>query len=461
MSPLNAPGFLSKCPGLVNIVSARDGGLCRIRLPGGTLSADHADALAAAAAQYASGPIDITNRANLQVRGIRSGCEAAFSLALIQSGLGPGGNDALNLATASSQDEVRNVMISPTAGRDPAALIDTRPIAQSLIAMLMTEPRFTQLSPKFALLLDGGESLAMLTHPHDIWLAAVPAGAAGIYPKDEVQFAFGLAGCPSPLNEPASTATAALGLAPASQITTLVRALLHTFLDLAQPGDKRMRDLLVTHTPDQVLQQAQTYLDVALKPAPNWQRAATDDQLRFGAHQQRDAKLWWIGAQPPVGRLDAATLRRLAQLARHVSASATLQMTPWQGVLIPDVAQHDVPHTIATLTQLGFFCTGQEPLAHIVACAGSTGCARSASDTKADAYTLAQHLRAGYDVHLSGCSRSCAAASPAPYTLLAVAADRYDLYQRSGPDGFGIRIAQRLSVEQAACKIARPAWSPS
>ena len=60
----------SACPGLWRIVSARDGGICRIKLPGGLLLAEQAEAVAAAAERFAGGVIEATNRGNLQIRGI-------------------------------------------------------------------------------------------------------------------------------------------------------------------------------------------------------------------------------------------------------------------------------------------------------------------------------------------------------------------------------------------------------
>ncbi|MDI9653445.1 precorrin-3B synthase, partial [Burkholderia cenocepacia] len=79
----------SACPGLVRVVAAADGGLCRIKLPGGRLDARQARAIAAAARRYGSGAIDATNRANLQLRGIRDGATDALTHALLDAGLGP------------------------------------------------------------------------------------------------------------------------------------------------------------------------------------------------------------------------------------------------------------------------------------------------------------------------------------------------------------------------------------
>ena len=434
----------SNCPGLLHIVPARDGGICRLRLPGGSLHAAQADALALATEQHATGPIDLTNRANLQVRGVRHGHETAFSTALIAAGLGPGGQCDLDLHTATALDTVRNLMISPVAGRDPAALIDTRPIAQAMLDALMAEPRFAQLSPKFALLLDGGERLAARTHPHDIWLAAVPAADGAPL------LAFGLAGCPPGDTQQAWRNTPPLGAVPPVQAPALVQALLHAFLDLAQAGQQRMRDLLQTHTPAQLLLRAGQ--KAAIPPhAPDW--PASDPMLRFGAHPQRDGQLFWVGAQPPLGRISPAALRALAQLARDVSASATLHITPWQGVLLPDVAPQNIHYAQAALLRLGFACQGNEPLARMIACTGSQGCARALADVKSDALALSQLLDEAQDIHLSGCMRSCAAAHPSAHTLLAVAPGRYDLYQRDdGPD-FGTCIAREVSITEAALKM--------
>jgi precorrin-3B synthase len=89
-------------------------------------------------------------------------------------------------------------------------------------------------------------------------------------------------------------------------------------------------------------------------------------------------------------------------------------------------------------------------MARLIACAGSSGCAKSLADTKADALQLAERLPANVDVHLSGCARSCAAAHCAPYTLLAAAPGLYDLYRRDGQPGFGQCVAHQLTIAQAA-----------
>ena len=446
----------SACPGLLRIVTARDGGICRIKLPGGELSADQARAIAAASTRHAAGVIELTNRANLQVRGVRSGHEAQLIAALVDAGLGPirgsmqttGTGAPSNAAAISSADDVRNVMISPAAGRDPFALIDTAPLCAQLLMLLQSETRFAALSPKFALLLDGGERLARIDHPHDVWLAATQD-------RDGVRFVFGLAGCPpaSASAEPHANDTRALAAVLPSQVCALVRALLHTFLDLAPADATRMRHLLTTHCVDVLLQHAQRYVDFPLSrdaSLADWHRSTpADTALRLGAHAQREPGTWHAGGQPPLGRLDAVTLHGLAELAqRH--GNGTLRATPWQSVLLPDLATHALPAVLAELNALGLACDPAQRITRLIACAGSSGCAKSLADTKADALQLAARLPAGVDVHLSGCTRSCAAAHCAPYTLLAAAPGTYDLYRRDSQPGFGQCVAHQLTIAQAA-----------
>lgn len=66
---------------------ALDGGICRIKLDGGSISADQADAVAEAAERFAGGAIEATNRANLQIRGIGEQ-SAALIDSLLAAGLG-------------------------------------------------------------------------------------------------------------------------------------------------------------------------------------------------------------------------------------------------------------------------------------------------------------------------------------------------------------------------------------
>ncbi|KTT54466.1 oxidoreductase [Pseudomonas oryzihabitans] len=402
---------------------ARDGGLCRVKLPGGRLLADQARAIAIASERWASGVLELTNRANLQLRGVRPDGAEALVAALQAAGLGP---------SDPAADDVRNLLLSPSAGRDPQQLRDVRPLAAELLALLEGDRRLHGLSAKFALQLDGGEALARLDHPHDVWLSARAEG-----------FVLGLAGTP---------VEAPLGLIPAGREVATVATLLHRFLDLAGPEQSRMRQLLAQRPVAELL------AGLDLRPAPSHPRAPAETAGRLGSHPQRQPGLCWVGAQPVLGRLPATTLAAVADLAERLG-NGELHLTPWQGLLLPDVAVDQAPELLAALAALDLTTDPAAPLARVIACTGSVGCAKGQADTKGDALHLAERLPAGVAVHLSGCLRSCALAGQAPHTLLAVAPGRYDLFVRDATQpGPGRRRATRLSLDEAAAWLAR---SPS
>lgn len=461
----------SACPALARIVAARDGGLCRIKLPGGTLLAQQAFAIADASNAHASGVIELTNRANLQLRGVKPEGEMPLSRQLSDAGLGPRVcvsqllDDEHAARQARVADDVRNLLLSPAAGLDAESLFDTSPLAEQVLDVLQNEPRFAGLSPKFSVSLDGGERLAALDHSHDIWFAAMPAASGALA---QPRFAVGLAG------QPSSNRSDALAAVCADDVAALTRALLHAFLDLAAPEENRMRDLLRSRDRHAVLAHAAARAGIDLQhdaAVAAWRRTAAQPALRLGAHAQRQPGLWYVGGQPPLGRIDTATLRALAQLA-YAYGDGAIRCTPWQSVLVPNVAEPAVPQVEQGLRSLGFALDAQDPLARTIACAGSSGCAKSRADTKADALRMAGQLPAGVEVHFSGCTRSCAAAHCAPYTLLAVEPGHYDLYRRAqapdreaspatdGAARFGESIGIRLTIEEAANHLGNLAIAP-
>ncbi|MGK0149948.1 precorrin-3B synthase [Pseudomonas putida] len=419
----------SACPGLWRIVSARDGGICRIKLPGGLLLADQADAVAAAAERFAGGVIEATNRGNLQIRGIGSEHRGLVET-LLAAGLGP---------RDSAGDDVRNLMLSPLAGHDPAMLLDARPLAGQILDLLEGTPRFHQLSAKFAVQLDAGENLAMLEHPHDLWLSALRL-------EQQTWLAFGLAGCPADGQ--------VLGAVPAEQGQALVSAVLERFLDLATPAQSRMRQLLETFSTTDFIDG----LGLAIRrdaAVLAWRREPRSVSWLGVLPQAQGVAL---GVAPPQGRLTPSMLRGAARMARE-HGDGSLRLSPWQSLVLTSLQAQHIDYAQARLSALGLLCHDHEPLARISACTGASGCAKALGETKADAVTLAALLGPGVpgSVHLSGCPRSCAVAHVAPATLLARAPGRYDLYLRDARlPGFGALRATNLTLNEAGAMLDLP-----
>jgi precorrin-3B synthase len=123
------PGAVDRCPGVLRLHEAGDGGLARIRLPGGVLTARGLDAVDEVRA-LGNGVVEITSRANLQVRGLDPRAAADAADALWRGGLLP----------SAEHDRVRNIAADPRT--DPAAIAE-------LDALLCRDERLTALSGRF------------------------------------------------------------------------------------------------------------------------------------------------------------------------------------------------------------------------------------------------------------------------------------------------------------------------
>ena len=118
------------CPGALRPMPSRDGSIVRVKPHGATLSPDQAIGIAAAAITFGNGALDLTSHANLQIRGASDASLPGLTEALDRLGL---------LDPDAGAEARRNVMMSPLAGLDPEALLDTRPVVAALETRLVGE----------------------------------------------------------------------------------------------------------------------------------------------------------------------------------------------------------------------------------------------------------------------------------------------------------------------------------
>ena len=143
---MSTPAGDERCPSVANVVERADGGLVRIRVPGGRISAAQLRLVAVAAGTYGNGTIELTNRANLQLRGIRPGTGAALASDLEAAGLSHG----------AAGDLRRNILAGPLAGIDPDEVADVSDLIPAVIGALDAEPDLDRLPAKWGVVLDGG-----------------------------------------------------------------------------------------------------------------------------------------------------------------------------------------------------------------------------------------------------------------------------------------------------------------
>lgn len=154
------------CPGVVDAMVAADGMLMRVRLPGGAVDGAGLRALGRVAAGYGNGIVEITSRANLQVRGVAAGDLEAATEVLVDAGLSTGDADL----------DARRAIVAPAlAGHDPAAAVDLTPHLASVGEHLLVANVEGELPAKFSVVLDDGSALGVGDVDGDV-VAVVGAG---------------------------------------------------------------------------------------------------------------------------------------------------------------------------------------------------------------------------------------------------------------------------------------------
>lgn len=271
-----------RCPGVLALHEAADGWLARVRVPGGRLSALQLRAIAAAAEELGSGLIDVTARANLQLRGLGEESGTVLARRLSVAGLLP----------SPAHDRARNLLASPLAGRSRGALDAVDAVVDLLDARLCATPSLSELPGRFCFLVDDGSGAGWDARP-DVAVAACGGGRFAIL-LDEQPADF------------EGDASAAVALAVQVALAFLeVRGDDYAWrLPEVPDGARAVADRLGIGLGDRHRPRS-PYV-----PAP-------------GLEPQRDGRLA-LTVLPPLGRLSPALLRELARLCDCAGTDARL-----------------------------------------------------------------------------------------------------------------------------------------
>ncbi|MFN3955312.1 MAG: precorrin-3B synthase [Pararhodobacter sp.] len=338
------PAIRGWCPGALRPMPSGDGLVVRIRPRLARLSAVQALGLCDAARAHGAGLIDLTNRANVQLRGV-----AESALPMLQAELA-----ALGLLDPDPAAEARrNIVLTPfwQAGDDSARL------AEALLARLGALPA---LPPKVGFVVDTGAQRVLDHVPGDFRLERAQSGGLIL-----------------------RAAGRALGLPVALEAAcSALIALAEWFVQSGGAASGRM----ARHR----------------APLPGW-ATGTEPPAANAPLPEPGGHPLGVLVGLPFGQVAADDL---ARALRHSGAGA-LRITPWRLVLLEGVAQ---PISLPGL--LG----APDPLLRVDACAGAPLCPQASVETRALARALTP-LTAGRNLHVSGCAKGCARASPADLVL--------------------------------------------
>jgi len=340
------------CPGALQVHPAADGALVRVRLPGGTLTADQLATLAGVATEFGSGTLELTVRGNVQVRGITDTVAVAAEIA-------PRLHDA-GLLPSPTHERVRNIVASPLSGR-AGRRRDVRPWVRELDAAIRATPPLAELGGRFWFSIDDGR-----------------ADVSGL--RADVGVHVGDSGCALLL----AGRDTGIRLDERDVVDTLVEVATRF---LAIRGNAwRVKELDDPHL-----------LVPGAEPGPDPVTAVTTPPV--GWITQDDGRVA-LGAAVPLGILPARTAEFLAAI------EAPVVITPWRSVLVCDLDEGVADTALRVLPSLGLVFDDNSPWLTVSACTGSPGCARSAADVRADAAASLDSGTAAHR-HFVGCERAC------------------------------------------------------
>ena len=386
------------CPGVLHAVQEKDGLLIRIRVPGGLIEANQLRAVTDLSLGFADGTIEITSRANLQLRAIKRQNLEQVVEEIALAGLLP----------SPLHDRVRNIVTSPIAGLDGKELLDPRPLIHELDRKLRAEPIFANLHPKFSFAIHGGPR-RFSRDLDDIAIEAVNLNSALYFHLSIGEASSGF-------------------VVKYSDAVDSMLAAAKMCIRLAHECGVPVRAKAVMKFPD-ALKQIADALSHLLMPSPMAPPSHAVNEAPVGVYPTTQDGRVSIIPSVPLGRLTAEQGHCLADTGDEWNSD--LRLASWRGVVLGSIPRSAADSVVDRLHSIGLSCEGRDGFRGIAACAGNVGCEASLADVRGDAASLAKRLAGqavppGWTVNLSGCDKQCArrhgataelTASPSGYIL--------------------------------------------
>jgi precorrin-3B synthase len=407
------------CPGALRPMPSGDGLIVRVRPQSTTLGLDELAILADAAGLFGNGHIDLTRRANLQIRGVSEATLPQLHEVIARLGL---------LDDSPDGEAVRNVMINPLAGIDPAEVLDVRSIGEEIARRLTSEKSLRALPTKFGFIVDSGGVLGLAGQRGDVRLAAIARGpdaaaAVGVETANGVEWLGSVS--------PGEAAEAAIetGLA---FIGVASREKRQRMRDLSREGLASIRSAIGPR------------LD-ALRENP---RNADAPLIRRAGLIELGAGRFAVGIAAPFGRIEADQVLMLADaMAAH--GVKEIRLSPWRAFYAEVPSEQSGQSILLAAASVGLIVDPGDPLLQIEACPGAPGCHSTSLDTRGDGRRLARLLpRFGFTgtIHVSGCAKGCAKSGTSDLVLVG-AEGRYGLVRNGTAQG---SPARRFSFSDLA-----------
>jgi len=370
--------------------------MLRIRIDGGQLNPAQLRAVAQVSTAYGRDTADLTDRQNVQLHWVRIEDVPAIWREL----------EGVGLTTAEAcGDTPRVVLGSAVSGVSVDEVLDPTPAINTIVERYVGDKAYSNLPRKFKSVVSwlpdvpyqvNDVSFLGTVHPEygpgfDLWVG----GGLSTNPMLAQRL-----GAWVPLEEVPEIWAAVVGVFRDYGYRRLRSRARLKFL-VADWGVQRFRDVLEGE-----------YLGRKLidGPAPELPAHQVD---HIGVHRQRDGR-FFVGVAPVAGRVSGTMLAKVANIAEQ-HGSGRVRLTPYQKLLVLDVAEANVDSLVVALREVGLDAAPSAWRRGTMACTGIEFCKLAIVETKARAAQVVAHLEerlrdidTDITININGCPNACA-----------------------------------------------------
>lgn len=432
--------------------------MMRLKVPNGIVNSDQMRFYADSVEKYGDvGVVDITTRANIQLRGVK--IEDAPDVI--------DGLHARNQTSfQSALDSVRNMVGSPLAGIDDQEMVDTRELCNAVNDLISLDPvtntrgnpQWANLPRKFNIAISGSRDDFAHTHINDLGLQPCPHADTG-----EMGFNIVLGGYMSIKRVTESIDSNMWIKADRNSVVTFCEAILRIFRDESERKDRqkaRLMWLVEKYGPEdfkkELIKEVESY-DRGVEILDQQPRATEAFERRelLGVHPQKQEGKVRAGVLVPTGRLSPDECRQLADVAEKYSDSE-IRLTVEQNVIFPNIDESAVEgfkNESCFNGESRFKVSPGFIEGNVVSCTGAEFCGLALVETKSKAEDVGKKLEELVTVdrpiriHWTGCPNSCGQVQAADIGIMGAPARKMVDGKKMAVPGCKIFVGGRIGED--------------
>jgi sulfite reductase (ferredoxin) len=373
--------------------------MMRVRIDGGRLTVAQLRVIGEVSQEFARGTADITDRQNIQLHWIRIEDVPEIWRRL----------EAVGLSTTEACGDVPRVIIgSPVAGIAEDEIIDGTWAIEQIHDRYIGSKEFSNLPRKFKTAISGSPLMDVVHEINDVSFVGVE------HPEHGPGFDLWVGGGLSTNPRLGERLGAWVPLAEVPEVWAGVVGIFRDYGYRRLRSRARLKFLMADWGPErfrQVLEEEYLKRPLVDGPAPRLPQQVWRDHI--GVHRQQDGN-FYVGFAPRVGRVDGATLTKIAEIAAE-HGSDRLRTTTDQKMVVLDVPGERVESLTAALESLDLRVRPSSFRRGTLACTGIEFCKLAIVETKDRASALIDELERRlpeFDepigINVNGCPNSCA-----------------------------------------------------